>query len=294
MFKKEINKQAKKIFRKLKPDDIKILNIFFRDRVAYVDKIKNELGEKDYSTYHRRIRNLWKQSFLKSEGKDRVKGQPRFYSLTFKGLLALLCDENISISHVIEAAKQVFHEESEGYLSILSNVLDQQTLSRVWNSSFQYWMKTQAKSKVDLSNVKNFNIIQSFTQNMLVGIPEVFRALNPTAISKVVELYKKLSFSPFDKYPVGHCELTLKLNLPIIDFGKIEKIFAENLYRNNWQQAKTILENAVKEKSQITYWLRCTHFIQTPNGERKCAIGEDCAYRNFLLCPKVKESIKSS
>lgn len=279
----------------MKPQDIEVMKIFFRDQMTYVIKIHKELqkeDEKDYSTHYRRVNKLWKQGFLQSIEKVRDKeGQPKYYSLTFKGLLALFCDKNINILDVMKRVRQVFEEENEEYLSIFSDDSFRQTFNQIWNKSIQHWIKIQAKSGVDLSTTKNLDIMRAFTQNMLLGTPEIFKTLTPEAILKIAEFYKKTNMPLIEKYQIGYCELTLKINLPIINFNNISSSFAENLQKNNWQQAKSILENAAKSKEQINYWLKCRNFERTQDGDRKCSIGEECVYRNFLLCPKVRESI---
>jgi len=281
---------TRQIFRKLKLVDFRILSVFWRDRITNADRISKELGGKVYTTYNRRVRRLAKFGFLKNEGTESEKGEPRFYSLTFKGILAILCNENINPVDVMERTKEVFQNEPDNYLQLTSP----QILGPLWQSTVEHWLETQAKTRVDLSLTPNTNIIHSFAQTILIGVPEVIKTINPTTLSQLASVFSKITPPRLETYAIGYCELGLRMNLPLIDFEKMKKPFAESLYKNMWQDARSILERTIREKPQLDYWLRgCVHFIQTQNGQQKCHVGTDCDYhQNCLACPKVRESIQ--
>lgn len=287
-----IRKQVKELFSILKPTDIKILNIFFRDGITYVERISDELGEKHRTSYSRHVQKLLRKHFLKKARKERAKGDPQLYSITTKGLLVLLFNKNVSFIDVSKKMQQTFTEEYDN----LFGDLDPNIVNEVWKSSVIRWLETQAKTRVNLSKTHTLDIVRSIAQTVVMKIPDILRTLDRTTISKTADIYKRLArYIPiFETYPIGHCDLLLKLNLPMLNFKDIEQQFTEYLYQNEANRAKTLLENALKSKSQITYHLRCKHFIWNQNGKKKCAISNDCSYTNFLLCPKVKESLESA
>ena len=277
----------------------RILGCLAHSLDRHIQGIQKDLSVRDYKSVHTAVNRLAQYELLEShEGTSEKKLKIDLWRLSEAGVFYVIASDipNIDFAKLFE---------NYGQASRLTRMVSH-VAQRMGKEEFTRFVKTAAEIYLSIRKAPKTRRLKP--KNLLLAVVGAIQGWAQTeysqdAFSKIAETLlsdkdlSKMAFaiSPYslEVYPIGLLRLTIYVRRPLIDWERMKHRFAEKLYQNNWQLAKTVLENAFKEKRQAEYRLSCSQRIQTQNGERKCVIGDECTYRESLLCPKVKRSIQN-